>query len=131
MRLRSDSISSCMSMYSSGISPDPKKKIKAGLMEEENDMLNEDKTDIKEFYTFHEDVIRIALKICRRSLQELDDVIDNPDIAENMCKVTFDEWQYLQKVNLDKPEQNLDPMVSKKDQLKQIQTPRYIVQNSM
>eukprot|EP00929_Paragymnodinium_shiwhaense_P048042 TRINITY_DN24351_c0_g1_i1.p1 TRINITY_DN24351_c0_g1~~TRINITY_DN24351_c0_g1_i1.p1 ORF type:complete len:1087 (+),score=381.60 TRINITY_DN24351_c0_g1_i1:130-3390(+) len=58
--------------------------------------------------TFSKDVIRIALQILARSLQDLDDVIDQKKKAvESAFTVTADEWAILRLVSLDDVTQKL------------------------
>lgn len=76
--------------------------------------------DTKATWTFSEDVLRTAVNICRRSLWDWDDLIDNDGTGPLIISDT--DWELLKYVNLDdvrKPlddsaNQNLDEVVMKK-----------------
>eukprot|EP00392_Amoebophrya_sp_AT5.2_P011129 g11204.t1 len=70
---------------------------------------------IPPFYTHSEDVVRLALKVCKRILLETDDTIDDHTTAECKSSLVFDEWKYLQRVNLDDPLTVLDRIQRPKD----------------
>ncbi|CAD7951915.1 unnamed protein product [Amoebophrya sp. A25] len=63
---------------------------------------------ITPFYTHGEDIVRIALKVCKRALLDHDDTLDDPGSAEVRGSMLFDEWKYISRVNLDDPSQVLD-----------------------
>jgi len=58
--------------------------------------------------TYPVDVIRIGITICKRLIQDIDDVIDNPSLADKAWSILPDEWELLKHVSLDDPSVWLD-----------------------
>lgn len=53
--------------------------------------------------TYSEEIIRLCLDMCKRSLQDIHDVIDNPSLSNTAWSVLPQEWELLKKVCLDNP----------------------------
>jgi len=58
--------------------------------------------------TYNTHVIEIAVDILRRRMVDIDDLIDQPKLAEKTFKVTDKEWLVLQSVSLDDPTVRLE-----------------------
>jgi len=51
--------------------------------------------------TFSEDIIRLCLSICKRGLQDIHDIIDNPSLADSAWSISLAEWNVLRNICLD------------------------------
>eukprot|EP00930_Biecheleria_cincta_P032206 TRINITY_DN22354_c0_g1_i1.p1 TRINITY_DN22354_c0_g1~~TRINITY_DN22354_c0_g1_i1.p1 ORF type:complete len:1033 (-),score=239.44 TRINITY_DN22354_c0_g1_i1:11-3109(-) len=64
--------------------------------------------------TFSREVLEIAIGILQRSLMDLDEIIDQPKLAEKAFSVTNLEWSVLQRVSLDDASCRLAPSTTAK-----------------
>lgn len=58
--------------------------------------------------TFSTDILKLSLKICLRSVTDVDDVLDCEELAEGLSTVSAAEWAILQQVCLDDVTQKLE-----------------------
>eukprot|EP00931_Biecheleriopsis_adriatica_P007524 TRINITY_DN1087_c0_g1_i1.p1 TRINITY_DN1087_c0_g1~~TRINITY_DN1087_c0_g1_i1.p1 ORF type:complete len:874 (+),score=279.79 TRINITY_DN1087_c0_g1_i1:279-2900(+) len=65
--------------------------------------------------TFSPDIVSLASKICMRTVTDVDDLIDCPDLAEALATITAEEWSVLEQVCLDDPTQRLEGALKKAD----------------
>eukprot|EP00930_Biecheleria_cincta_P059817 TRINITY_DN4553_c0_g1_i2.p1 TRINITY_DN4553_c0_g1~~TRINITY_DN4553_c0_g1_i2.p1 ORF type:complete len:1022 (+),score=279.90 TRINITY_DN4553_c0_g1_i2:314-3379(+) len=59
-------------------------------------------------WTFSQDVVSLASKICMRLITDVDDVLDCDEIAEGLHQVSSEEWALLEQVCLDDVTQRLE-----------------------
>lgn len=71
--------------------------------------------DDGEDMTFSQDVVSVANKICIRITTDVDDVIDCPELAENLTQITAEEWSLLKEVCLDDVSRRLEQVPKEKD----------------
>lgn len=65
--------------------------------------------------TFSEEVIDVASKMCLRLLTNIDDVLDCPELAENLANVKASEWALLKTVCLEDVSQKLEDQAKDED----------------
>merc|ERR1711904_88363 len=71
--------------------------------------------------TFSEEVIGICLGIMQRKLQDVDDILDDKELASNKGIVKDDEWAVLRNISLDDVSQRLETNTDAKSLELQIQ----------
>jgi len=59
-------------------------------------------------WTFSQDVVGMAIKICMRLITDVDDILDCEELAEGLHQVSSEEWSLLEQVCLDDVTQRLE-----------------------
>jgi len=65
--------------------------------------------------TFSEEIVDVASKICLRLLTDVDDILDCPEIAENLASVSASEWSLLKEVCLEDVTRKLEQITKEED----------------
>merc|ERR1719199_1826882 len=65
--------------------------------------------------TFSFEVVDVAIKMCLRLLTDIDDVLDCPELAENLASVSASEWALLKEVCLEDVSRKLEQVTKDQD----------------
>lgn len=72
--------------------------------------------------TFSQEVVDVASKMCLRQLTDVDDVLDCPELAENLGNVKACEWDLLKEVCLEDVSKRLEAVTKDQDLQEMIMT---------